>query len=76
MGIYWDTGKKMKTAVVYWGYIGIMDKKMEAIILHWGNIGAILVTYPKLKDNSIQVGTCPDRKACGARSDPFTFPAV
>ena len=66
----------METAIVSWGYIGITDKKMEAIILHWGNGGALLVTYQKLKDNSIQVVTCPDPKACGARSDPFTFPAV
>ena len=26
-------------AVVYWGYIGIMENKMEAAIVYWGYIG-------------------------------------
>ena len=26
----------MKTAIVFWGYIGIMEKKMETTIVYWG----------------------------------------
>ena len=26
------TEKKMETSIVYWGYIGIMEKKMETTI--------------------------------------------
>ena len=29
----------MKAAIVYWGYIRVMDKKMETTILYWGYIG-------------------------------------
>ena len=29
----------METTVVYWGYIGIMEKKMETTIVHWGYVG-------------------------------------
>ena len=32
--------KKMETTIVYWGYIGIMEKKMEITIL--GYIGFFL----------------------------------
>ena len=28
----------MEATVVYWGYIGIMEKKMEATIVYWGYI--------------------------------------
>ena len=28
--------KKMETAIVHWGDIGIMEKKMEATIVYWG----------------------------------------
>ena len=26
----------METAVVYWGYIGIMEKKIETTVVYWG----------------------------------------
>ena len=39
MGIYWDNGNKMETAIVYWGDIGIMEKKMETTIVYWGDTG-------------------------------------
>ena len=29
----------METTIVYWGYIGIMDKKMATTISYWGYIG-------------------------------------
>ena len=29
----------METAIIYWGYIGIMEKKMETTIVYWGHIG-------------------------------------
>ena len=29
----------METTIVYWGYIGILEKKMETIIVYWGYIG-------------------------------------
>ena len=28
----------METTIVYWGYIGIMEKKMETTIVSWGSI--------------------------------------
>ena len=27
----------METTIVYWDYMGIMQKKMEATIVHWGD---------------------------------------
>ena len=29
----------METSIVYWSYIGIMEKKMETTIVYWGYIG-------------------------------------
>ena len=29
----------METTIVYWAYIGIMDKKMETTIVYWGYMG-------------------------------------
>ena len=29
----------METTILYWGYIGIMEKKMESTIIYWGYIG-------------------------------------
>ena len=29
----------MEATIMYWGYIGIMEKKMEATIMYWGYIG-------------------------------------
>ena len=29
----------METTIVYWGYIGIMEKKTETTIVYWGYIG-------------------------------------
>ena len=29
----------METTIVYWGYIGKMEKKMETTIVYWGYIG-------------------------------------
>ena len=26
----------METTIVYWGYIGIMEKNMETTIVYWG----------------------------------------
>ena len=26
----------METTIVYWGYIGIMEKRMETSIVYWG----------------------------------------
>ena len=40
----------METTILYWGYIGIMEKKMEATILYWGYIGIMenkMETYLK-----------------------------
>ena len=31
----------METTIVYWGFIGIMEKKMEATIVYWGFIGTL-----------------------------------
>ena len=28
----------METAIVHWGYTGIMDSEMETIAVHWGYI--------------------------------------
>ena len=28
----------METTIVYWGYIGILEKKMETTIVYWGHI--------------------------------------
>ena len=30
----------METTVVYWGFIGRMEKKMETTIVYWGYIGS------------------------------------
>ena len=27
----------METTIVYWGYIGIMEKEMETTIVYWGS---------------------------------------
>ena len=34
----------METTIVFWGYIGIMEKKMETTIVFWGyqNYGPFL----------------------------------
>ena len=29
----------METTIIYWGYIGIMEKNMETTIIYWGYIG-------------------------------------
>ena len=29
----------METTIVYWGYIGIMEKRMETTIVYWGYSG-------------------------------------
>ena len=29
LGLYWDTGKKMETTIVYWGYIRIFIRALE-----------------------------------------------
>ena len=39
LGLYRDNGKEMETTIVYWGYIGIMEKKMETTVVYWGYIG-------------------------------------
>ena len=31
----------METTIVYWGYIGTMEKKMETTIVYWGYIGIV-----------------------------------
>ena len=31
----------METTIVYWGYIGVMEKKMENTIVYWGYIGVM-----------------------------------
>ena len=33
--------KKMETAIVFGGYIGIMGKKMETTIVYWGHVGVM-----------------------------------
>ena len=38
----------METAVVYWGYIGIMNKKMETTIVYSGYIAIMEKTKWKL----------------------------
>ena len=37
-GLYRANGKEMETTVVYWGYIGILEKTMETIIVSWGGV--------------------------------------
>ena len=29
LGLYWDTGKKMETTIVYWGYIRTLIRALE-----------------------------------------------
>ena len=41
LGVYRDNGKKIETTIVYWGFIGIMEKKMETTIVYWGFIGIL-----------------------------------
>ena len=31
----------METTIIYWGYMGIMEKKMEPTIVYWGFIGMV-----------------------------------
>ena len=31
----------METTIIYWGYIGVMEKKMETTIIYWGYIGVM-----------------------------------
>ena len=31
----------MEATIVYWGYIGIIEKNMEATVVCWGYIGVI-----------------------------------
>ena len=38
----------METAMVYWGFIWIMEKKMEATIVYWGFISEIVSTFQDL----------------------------
>ena len=38
LGLYRDNGKENETTIIYWGYIGIMEKKMETTILYYGGI--------------------------------------
>ena len=46
LGLYWDNGKENRNyynglyRVLYWGYIGILEKKIETTIM--GYIGYIL----------------------------------
>ena len=37
--------RKMETAIVYWGYIGIMENKMQTIIMAW-TITYIIPLHP------------------------------
>ena len=32
-------GNSPNPGIVYWGYIGIMEKKMESTIVYWGYMG-------------------------------------
>ena len=38
LGLYWDNGK-METTIVYWGYIGIMEKTLKTTMVSLGYIG-------------------------------------
>ena len=29
----------METTIIYWGYIGVVEKNMETTILDWSSIG-------------------------------------
>ena len=29
----------MEATIVYWGYLGMMEKKVETTILYWGYVG-------------------------------------
>ena len=31
----------METTIVYWGYVGIMEKRMETTTVCWGYIGIV-----------------------------------
>ena len=31
----------METTIVYWGYIGIMEKKTETTMAYWGYVGIL-----------------------------------
>ena len=44
--LYWENGKEngnyysilVETTIVYWCYIGIMEKKMETTIVYWSKL--------------------------------------
>ena len=46
----------METTIVYWGYIGIMEKKMKTTIVYWGYIG---IMEKKMETTMRQLGTDP-----------------
>ena len=40
----------MDTTIVYWGYLGIMEKKMDTTVVYWCYIG--------LEANEIAISKC------------------
>ena len=47
-----STSKALETTVLYWGYIGIMEKKMETTLVYWGYIGIM----EKKMETTIDIG--------------------
>ena len=42
LGLYWNNGKEHGDYyVVYWGYIGILEKHVSFDIVYWGCIGVM-----------------------------------
>ena len=39
LGLGFRVGTSPLATIVYWGYIGIMEKKMETTIVYWGYVG-------------------------------------
>ena len=54
--VYWGyigIMEKMETTIVYWEYIGIMENKMETTIVYWGYIG---ITENKMETTIVYWG--------------------
>ena len=41
-------GLYVEATLVYWCYVGIMEKKMETTLVHWGYIGIMEKKTEKL----------------------------
>ena len=60
----------METTIVYWGYIGIMEKKMETTIVYWGFIWIMEKKMETIIYNGIILGLyLPTVKVIGKSKD-------